>query len=222
MRQVVARRAHRRPSAAVLLCLSLLVACEFPSRSERYACESMTDCEQGRVCDDGYCVRSPVDAGNATDARDAASQDAAIDSGPSLAMICPPAGYTLAAGPNGYYRTITTGASWTNAQAACAAHVPGSTHLIVLSTTAEVSYAATQVAGTQVAWIGLSDIAAETQFVTVTGETGDQRPWSAGEPNNGGGVEDCAVAKSNAQLDDRPCGTGYRYICECDGRMSTP
>jgi hypothetical protein len=137
-------------------------------------------------------------------------------------MMCPPAGYTLAAGPNGYYRTFTAGTSWTNAQAACAAHVPGSTHLIVLSTTAEVSYAATQTGGTLQAWIGLSDRTTEGQFVTVTAETGDQRPWSGGEPNNGAGVEDCAVVKNNGQLDDRPCGTNYVYICECDGRMSTP
>jgi hypothetical protein len=200
-----------------------LIGCEFPSRSERYACETTADCEQGRTCDDGYCVKSTIDAGPGKDATDAPQMDAPSDADLAaiLAMNCPPAGYTLAPGPNGYYRTVTTGTSWTNAKAACAADVPGSTHLVVLSTAAEVSYVATQVTGTQVAWIGLSDIATEGQFATVTGETGDQRPWSAGEPNNAGG-EDCAAARSTAQLDDRPCGTGYRYVCECDGRMSLP
>ena len=28
------------------------------------------------------------------------------------------------------------------------------------------------------------------------------------------------LAEANGQLDDRPCGSGYRYLCECDGRAS--
>jgi hypothetical protein len=219
MRQ--ARRVARQHSLVFVGLIALLCACEFPTRSEGFACEMTSDCDKGRVCDDGYCVKSMADAGvDSSDASnttiDAPPADA--DIGTLLATMCPPAGYTQVAGPNGYYRVISAGASWTNAQAACKAHVPGSTHLIVLSTAAEVTYAASQ-AGTQ-AWIGLSDIATEGQFVTVTAETG-QTPWSAGEPNNAGN-EDCAIVKSNGQLDDRPCGTGYRYICECDGRASTP
>jgi len=208
-------------AAKLLRCsLTLLCACAFPSRSERYSCETTEDCADGRTCEGGYCVRSPVDGGADTpppaDATPIEGDAAAM-----LATTCPPAGYTLAPGPNGYYRVVTTGTSWTNAQTACNGHVPGSTHLIVLSSTAEVSFAAMQVVSTQVAWIGLSDRATEGQFVTVTGEAGE-RPWSAGEPNNSGGNEDCAAVRSNSQLDDRPCNTGYRYICECDGRMPTP
>jgi hypothetical protein len=59
--------------------------------------------------------------------------------------------------------------------------------------------------------------------VTVTGETGDQRPFNAGEPNNGGGNgEDCVAMLPGGLLDDKPCGETKRYICECSGQMSTP
>ena len=218
------RRANQWPRCSRGLVLVLVfaceVACEFPSRAERYACESTADCVNGRTCEHGFCVVS-VDAGIDGSVVDASTDAQPVDADIAqvLAMACPPAGYTFASGPNGYYRMVAAGATWANAQAACAADVPGSSHLVVLSTSAEVSYVAGQIASAQVGWIGLSDRAVEGVFVTITGETGDQRPWAAGEPNNSGG-EDCAVVKSNGQLDDRPCGYAYRYVCECDGRMS--
>lgn len=57
--------------------------------------------------------------------------------------------------------------------------------------------------------------------MTVTGETGDQRPFSSGQPDNGGGNENCVQYKSDG-LDDDQCSNAHRYVCECDGRMSTP
>jgi hypothetical protein len=209
--------------ALLLSALGLVVACTFPSRSSQYACETTADCEAGRTCDsDGYCVKASVDGGGDTGD---STFDAAIvstDGGPTpdadmLAMKCPAAGYTYAAAPGGYYKVVATGASWTAAQASCAADVAGSTHLIVLSSSAEVSFMATNLG-----WIGLSDRAVENHFVTVTTETGDQRPWASGQPDNGSGSEDCAQMKSGGQLDDDQCGNSHRYVCECDGRMPTP
>ncbi len=40
--------------------------------------------------------------------------------------------------------------------------------------------------------------------------------WRAGEPNDGGNNEDCALMldSPNGRWDDRPCGLGRRFICE--------
>ena len=198
--------------------LWLVMACDFPTRSASYACETTADCRIGRTCEDGYCVRSEVDAGTADMADSAPSIDMAfMDANAALVAQCLAAGYTFEASPNGYYRAVTNDASWGNAQAACAADVPGASHLIVLSTTAEVAYMQTELG-----WIGLSDRLVEGQFVTVTGETGDQRPWASGQPNNASGTEDCAQMRSDLVLYDDQCSNAHRYVCECDGRASTP
>jgi hypothetical protein len=207
----------------LMLGLLACVAACFPSRLERYACDTNAECEAGRTCASfGYCVEGSVDGGSTNDTADHDASNVSTDAGAMpdadlLAMKCPAAGYAYAAGPGGYYRVVTGGASWTAALTACAADVPGSTHLIVLSTPAEVTYMATQLG-----WIGLSDRTTENQFVTVTGETGDQRPWASGQPDNGSGGEDCVQMKSGGQLDDDQCGNSHRYVCECDGRMSLP
>ena len=193
--------------------LPVLAACEFPTRSERYECVTNTDCESGRSCKDGYCVLgADSDSGMET------AIDGAVDVAPDADLIkmqCEAAGYTFEAGPAGYYKSVANAASWTNAQTACK-DVADSSHLIVLSTTAEVTYMATQLG-----WVGLSDRATENQFVTVTEEVGDQRPWASGQPDDGGG-EDCTQMKAGGQLDDDQCGNSHRYVCECDGKTSTP
>jgi hypothetical protein len=204
--------------------LLVLGACAFPERSERYACETNADCDSGRTCDSvyGYCVKSKVDAGISIDAGDGGTPpiDSTVfmdaNAEQMLAMKCTAAGYTLATGANGYYRVVTGGQSWTNAQTDCANDVAGSSHLIVLSTPAEVTYMAGQLG-----WVGLSDRTTEGQFVNVTGETPDQRPWANGQPDNGSGSEDCAQMKSGGQLDDDQCDNAHRYVCECDGKSSS-
>ena len=203
------------------LALLLCAACEFPARSVYFACETTADCDNGRTCDEqGYCVVS-ADAGtrdDGTSASDAAINDATVAPDANLLpMQCQAAGYTHVPGPNGYYRVMTNGQSWLDAQAACKSHLAGATHLIVLSTPAEVTYMASQLG-----WVGLSDRTTENQFATVTGETGDQRPWESGQPDNGSGSEDCVHMISGGALNDDQCDNGKRFVCECDGKMSTP
>jgi hypothetical protein len=155
--------------------------------------------------------------GTDVDAGPDAPVDSSIDAGPDaylLPMQCQAAGYLNVAGPNGYYRRVTTNTTWTNAQAACKADVPGATHLIVLSTAQEATYMTTQTG-----WIGLGDAATEGTYVTVTGELGDQRPWGVGEPDADG---DCVRMDGDARVYVTACNAGLGYVCECDGRMSTP
>lgn len=199
-----------------------LAGCDFPTPSEAYACVTTASCASGRVCEQGYCVigsgvdASRIDSPGPVDSPILADAPPDADPFVGTAMQCVAQGYALVAGPNGYYRTVATNASWTAAQADCKDDVLGATHLIVLSTIAESQYMLTRLG-----WIGLSDRLTENTFVTVTGETGDQRPFSAGQPDNGGGSEDCVHMKVDG-LDDDQCGNGHRYVCECDGRISTP
>lgn len=203
----------------LLASLLTAAACDFPRPSEEYACRVTADCESGRVCTAGYCVLGQAntvpDASN-TLPTDAAA-DAMIDADPfaTTRTQCLAAGYTQDAG--GLHRAVATNATWVNAEADCANDVAGATHLIVLSSAAEVTYAAGQLG-----WIGLSDRAVEGQFVNVTLEPNDLRPWASGQPDNGGGNENCAQMKAGGQLDDDQCGNGHRYMCECDGRAPTP
>ncbi len=209
-----------RHAILAVVVASGMAACSFPTHAGDFACQVDSDCDADRVCDQGFCViGSRVDAGVDQDAPivepDGPPSDA--DNFAQIAMMCQAAGYTLEAGPAGYYRPVTNGKKWLDAQADCKDDVAGATHLIVLSTTAEVTYMATQLG-----WIGLSDRATEGTFVTVTGETGDQRPFASGQPDNGGGNENCVQMKSGGKLDDDQCGNGHRYVCECDGRESSP
>lgn len=205
------------------LLLAFLAGCDFPNRSDAYACDTTADWQSGRVCDQGYCVLGsgpPVDSSrlDGTLPTDASTLDSPPDADPFLeiASQCVSQGYTLVAGPAGYYRPVTANASWLTAQADCTNDVAGATHLIVLSTPAESTYMLARLG-----WIGLSDRITEGTFVTVTAEIGDQRPFSSGQPDNGGGNEDCVHMKPDG-LDDDQCGNTHRYVCECDGRMSTP
>lgn len=216
---------HYTGSMRWLLAVSALVmGCDFPTPSQNYACRTAADCETGRVCETGYCVigsgSGAVDASNQpTDASVDGAADATMtpdaSNFPAIVAMCMSAGY-LAASNGGYYRLPPSQASWTNAETDCANDVVGATHLVVLSDVQEV-----QVAATEPGWIGLSDRITEGTFVTVTSETGDQRPWASGQPDNGGGTEDCARIQSNGTLDDDQCGNSHFYACECDGKMPT-
>ena len=69
-------------------------------------------------------------------------------------------------------------------------------------------------------WIGLSDRASEGTFVWVDGTSIDGYDhWDGGEPNDGGGGEDCAIImreqrNRRTKWDDRPCPTRYDFVCE--------
>lgn len=200
------------------------MGCRFPTPSEQLSCETSEDCGD-RVCDNGFCIVAPPDSAPPIDTM---PPDTTPDADPFLAIAaqCMAVGYTLDATTNGYYRPVAgqgVAQTFLGAQADCKDDVADATHLIVLTTTEEVTYMNALLAND--AWVGLHDRtppSVEGTFVTVTGETGDQRPFLPGEPNNGGGNEDCTVMRGGGGLDDVPCGNTFRYICECDGKTSAP
>ncbi len=134
----------------------------------------------------------------------------------AIRAACMAKGYTAANGLTSLYRASAIARTWVNAEAECAADVAGATHLVVLSSTVESSFIESKLG-----WVGLSDRATENLFVNVTAEPNDQRPFLNGQPDNGGGEEDCAQMKQGGPDDDQ-CDNTHAFVCECDGRAPTP
>ena len=79
----------------------------------------------------------------------------------------------------------------------------------------------TAILGESEAWIGFEDMTVEGSFRWVTMELVNFTNFATGEPNDGGGNEDCAITnKAGNELpgewDDRNCATPYAYVCERD------
>jgi hypothetical protein len=157
----------------------------------------------------------PLDAA----AIDGPSADAPID-----ARACA-GGDTHMVGPHGECLVMfTTPATYVDAKAACAAI---DAHLAYLENS-EIDAAAETFVGSADTFIGLTDLAAEGQFVWDDGTPATFTNWHTGEPNNGGPdatyQEDCTIiagARVGAQWDDRPCDASevpnagtYAYLCE--------
>jgi len=221
-----AMQVGRYSSVFVAAFASVLGAC-FPSLSQEYACTVDEDCDPDRMCSpEKFCV---IRSGAAPDANMTVMTDAAVDTMVSIdadpfaatRSACMSAGYVIDPTTTNLYRAITTNASWNDAKTDCDNDVPNATHLIVLSTMGEIAFMKAR-AGS---WVGLTDQGGpENTFRNATGETtviNVDDYWDSGQPDNGGGNEDCAQMKA-AGLDDDQCGNGHRYVCECDGRPPAP
>ncbi len=199
-----------------------LGGCSFPTRSAALACQTTPDCDGDRICQSGFCV---VGDEQGLDAQESVDPDSGMDAMQTpdadpfeaIAALCTTAGYTPVTGVTGsLFRDVATGKTWNQAQADCKDDVAGATHLIVLSSQAEVTFM-----GTKRGWVGLFDNDTNV-FQSVTGEPDDIRPFDNGQPDNGGGNENCVQMIAGTVLDDDQCGNNHRYVCECDGKASTP
>lgn len=69
-------------------------------------------------------------------------------------------------------------------------------------------------------WIGATDSSTEGAWTWYGESELTYTGWAEGEPNNGGGNENCAVIKPSAQQggwwNDRPCGEKHQLIVEFD------
>lgn len=199
----------------------------------------------GRVGYDGSLISGagPHDGGpgdGAVDARTAVNDGATSgsDGGPdggvaaagadadAGALGCP-ASYSISGVSSGStYRYLTVGASWLAANADCIDD-GATTHLVVVSSDAELGEVADAVASDSV-WLGLSDRRTPDVFLWVTAEdTGGfpavgARPWAGPDPSGEAGADCVLFHGATQRLDDRDCALARPYLCECDGLTADP
>ena len=104
--------------------------------------------------------------------------------------------------------------SWDNANAACLAV---GLQLASVQSAAQNALLVTAAAGNRV-WIGGTDAASEGAWVWSPSNTPlSYTNWATGQPNNGGGSEDCVktgVADWAGQWHDYPCADKEKYVCQ--------
>lgn len=162
------------------------------------------DCTWAR-CGDGV-VRAGVeecDDGNIVDG----------DMCSSRCMVCVGGSARFTWAGNGHCYTRNDGAvAWSAAVDAC-----GRAHLVTYESAAEHdAVLANLVTAGNEPWIGMNDLAAEGVWGWQTGEPVVYTSWSAGEPNDAGGIEDCGH-HFPLLWNDLDCSAPRAYLCEDDG-----
>lgn len=187
-------------------------------------CEVASDCEPGRICDQGFCVKTNGSGGTEFAIDAATSADAAIappDSPPD-ARLCA-GGDARATDENGACFVFFS-AKKTKADAA-ASCTSQSMHLAIIRSAATNATVQSLVVGVD-AFIGASDAVTEGQFLWPDGTGLTFTKFRAGEPNNANGQfqEDCLIIEGalGGTWDDRACApppvnTGvFAYVCQFD------
>jgi hypothetical protein len=154
---------------------------------------------------------APDDAGTPADA----GHDAGgVDAGP-----CDQGASSLVADGHCYFRIDQPAMSWQTASDACAAE---GGHLVAYVSAGEETSAMSLLAGTTGdRWIGLTDSAAEGDWVWETGEPLDYTNWNTagGQPDGSSAGDDCALHDSRAAFHwgDADCaGSGDVGGCLCE------
>ncbi len=105
------------------------------------------------------------------------------------------------------YRTVSSTATWTVAEADCEDDASGA-HLIVIDSASEDAMVA------NFHWIGYTERVSDGEFLWVNGSLGEYPGFASGEPVSGGAA--CVVTRSDGWHDDN-CGESKVYVCEYDG-----
>ena len=112
------------------------------------------------------------------------------------------------------YKFVTSGKKWDAARADC---IKMSSDLVSITSAQEQAFVASQAAkfGNTRFWIGLNDKRVEGKFEWSDSSSVIYKNWYRGEPNNAGGVEDCAeINGRRPQWNDLPCTHNSGYICK--------
>ncbi|MCA9547197.1 MAG: C-type lectin domain-containing protein, partial [Myxococcales bacterium] len=106
--------------------------------------------------------------------------------------------------------------TWPDARVACQ---QAGYDLVVVQDAAQdaVIYGEMRSRGFGDTWIGVNDRQNEGQWVWLDGIPVAYQHWDSGEPNNGGGGEDCGLIMTSrnreTEWDDRPCGGQRPFVC---------
>ena len=115
------------------------------------------------------------------------------------------------------YLYCTSGLAWTDAEASCASY---GYHLLTIDDRAENIWNdnTADAYSTGKWWMGLNDRASEGTWVWSDGTPLSYTNWHSGEPNDGGGNEDCGQLNrfTDETWNDEPCTSAFAYICELD------
>jgi hypothetical protein len=135
------------------------------------------------------------------------------DAPPDAPMLKCPAGYDVVPGApaTSRYRKLTNAATPAKHGSVCTGE---GTHLVVLDSAAETMAIATYANAPTYLWVGVSDAAVETVWLTAKNLPAAYLPWHVGQPD-GGIVENC-VLLSGLELHDFTCARSYPSVCECD------
>jgi hypothetical protein len=151
--------------------------------------------------------------GGSSGAAGAGGQPNAVD---PLAGDCVGAGAYFEPTSGHCYRYSAEPKAWDDARAACLARGKGWSLLAVAS--GEELALVKGKFGFESAWCGASDAAKEGVFTWDNGEPftlpGGKPPWNDGEPNDGGGAEDCVEIVGAGRLNDGDCKAAKPFVCE--------
>lgn len=189
-----------------------LAGCSFPERTDSLTCGVTADCDDGRACEQGFCVVAP-------DARNEEPIPMVVDAAPppDLAPDVAPRICEGTSDPDGncYVVFRTAQDRKTRAAASLACEELDMTLAIINSATSNATVQGL-VTGLDV-WLGATDVAAEGTYLWPDGTPLTFANFRAGEPNNGAGngAENCLVIEGGkgGTWDDRPCGQSLPYVC---------
>ena len=102
---------------------------------------------------------------------------------------------------------------WDEAMASCEAD---GARLAVLDTLAKIAAVQPLLLDNRT-FIGMSDVASEGTFLWVDGTpvASGAPPWVGGQPDNGGGDQNCGAIRMSGGFDDEFCDRDEAYVCEC-------
>lgn len=114
------------------------------------------------------------------------------------------------------YHHVAGGKTWEDARVFCEAEGKGWS-LVALNGPDETTLVQATFAF-ESAWSGGNDITKEGAFEWDGGEPftlpAGEASWNAGEPNNGGGAENCLEILKTGKLNDRACKEVLGFVCE--------
>lgn len=204
---------------AALIAIALAGGC---LRDTQFHCTADTQCGAGGTCDPGlgYCT---VPDSNCVMGRRYSEYSGPYTNRCVLPVVgdggidgpgCAPGFSALPGVPTHMYQLITTPADFTTQRQACAMK-GGITYLTIPDDQNELQALVTLAAQPAV-WVGIDDIIAEGNYMTVRGQPATFLPWAPGQPDNAPPAENCIAALSSAQLDDQKCTISQLAICECE------
>ena len=109
------------------------------------------------------------------------------------------------------YRLFTSNLNWSNAKTAC---TDRGGYLTSITDSSENTVIDNNVSADT--WIGLNDIASESNWIWESSESYSYDNFAGGEPSNSWGNEDCVVIRTSGQWNDANCSDSKDYMCEAE------